>query len=40
MKMTIAALMVFLVAFYLIQRWNWDECRKVGHGVLYCLVSK
>lgn len=20
-------------------RWEWNECRKVGHGVLYCIVK-
>lgn len=20
-------------------RWHWNECRQVGHGVLYCIYD-
>jgi hypothetical protein len=33
---------VVLVVFLVIGgcvRWRWNECRKVGHGFLYCVLS-
>lgn len=21
-------------------RWRWGECRKVGHGVAYCIMEQ
>lgn len=32
-------LITALSATYLVERWRWNECRKVEHGVLYCLVK-
>lgn len=34
-----AAIVVAVVVVILgaVIRWQWRECRKVGHGVVYCL---
>ena len=26
-----------LYGVYMYERWRWNECRKVGHGVAYCI---
>lgn len=40
MKSVIIALAVIscLAAIFIVERWRWNECRQVGHGVLYCLT--
>lgn len=41
MKNVIIALVVLtaISAVFIVERWRWNECRKVGHGVFYCLVT-
>lgn len=32
---------IFLVLFCIfeIEKWKYNECKKVGHGTFYCLVE-
>ncbi|QDJ96325.1 hypothetical protein Xoosp13_138 [Xanthomonas phage Xoo-sp13] len=34
-----AGVLVFVLLIGGCIRWQWDECRSVGHGVMYCLWS-
>lgn len=36
---TVFILMVLFVVYSCI-RWEWNECRKVGHSVAYCLTHE
>lgn len=41
MKILQITAIVVVVLFVVVSctRWKWGECRKVGHGVAYCVMD-
>lgn len=30
---------IFFVIFFVWEKYNYDDCRKVGHSFMYCLMK-
>jgi hypothetical protein len=35
----VAVVCALIYAVWWVNAFTWDECRKVGHSVLYCLLT-
>lgn len=43
LKKTVGAILLVVAVLFLVgscTRWKWNECRKVGHGIAYCIIKQ